>query len=157
MEQDRHADAIAFLAAMDLRPVDLLGFSIGSFVAQQLAVTRPDAVRRLVLASSAPQGAAGMHGWAPDVIGAVGHPADRPQEYLGVFFAPSPPNRPPPARRYSGTSTAGPRTGHGDHRATREARSDAVCTWGIPDHALLQRVELPWKCRCSWRTVTANR
>ncbi len=24
--------------------------------------------------------------------------------------------------------------------ATREAQYDAVCTWGIPDHALLQRV-----------------
>jgi len=24
--------------------------------------------------------------------------------------------------------------------ATREAQFDAVCTWGIPDHALLQRV-----------------
>ena len=36
------------------------------------------AVRRLVLASSAPQGAAGMHGWAPDVIGAVGQPQPNP-------------------------------------------------------------------------------
>ena len=40
--------------------MDLLGFSIGSFVAQQIALTRPAIVRRLVLASSAPQGAAGM-------------------------------------------------------------------------------------------------
>ena len=33
-------DAIAFLAAMDLGQADLLGFSIGSFVAQQIALTR---------------------------------------------------------------------------------------------------------------------
>src|SRR6266699_205417 len=56
-------DAIAFIAAMDLSQADLLGFSIGSFVAQQIALTRPAIVRRLVLASAAPQGAAGMHGW----------------------------------------------------------------------------------------------
>jgi pimeloyl-ACP methyl ester carboxylesterase len=35
VEQMAH-DAIAFLAAMDLGQVDLLGFSIGSFVAQQI-------------------------------------------------------------------------------------------------------------------------
>ena len=79
-------DAIAFLAAMGFSEADLLGFSIGSFVAQQIALTRPAIVRRLVLASSAPQGAAGMHGWAPEVIGAIGTPQTSPQAYLEVFF-----------------------------------------------------------------------
>src|ERR1700733_15083826 len=65
-------DAIAFMTALQLSQVDLLGFSIGSFVAQQVALVRPAMVRRLVLASAAPQGAAGMHGWAPEVIAAVG-------------------------------------------------------------------------------------
>ena len=133
-------DAIAFLAAIDLGQVDLLGFSIGSFVAQQIALTRPAIVRRLVLASSAPQGAAGMHGWAAEVIGAIGTPQTSPEEYLGVFFASS-----------SSSSQAGQqalrrmyaRTEDRDTAttwATREAQYDAVCTWGIPDHALLQRL-----------------
>jgi pimeloyl-ACP methyl ester carboxylesterase len=65
-------DAIAFVVAMGFSQVDLLGFSIGSFVAQQVALVRPAIVRRLVLASSAPKGAVGMHGWAPEVIGAIG-------------------------------------------------------------------------------------
>jgi len=56
--------AIAFLEAMSLPRVDLLGFSIGSFIAQEIALIRPNLLRRVVLASSAPQGAAGMHGWA---------------------------------------------------------------------------------------------
>jgi pimeloyl-ACP methyl ester carboxylesterase len=64
-------EAIAFIAALDLGQVDLLGFSIGSFVAQEVALIRPAIARRVVLASSAPQGAAGMHGWAPEVIGAA--------------------------------------------------------------------------------------
>src|SRR6516165_5905672 len=46
-------DAIAFLAAMEFGQADLLGFSIGSFVAQQIALIRPAIARRLVLASSA--------------------------------------------------------------------------------------------------------
>ena len=80
-------DAIAFLEAIELERVDLLGFSIGSFVAQEIALIRPDLLRRIVLASSAPQGAAGMHGWAPEVIGAVGAPETNPAGYLDVFFA----------------------------------------------------------------------
>jgi pimeloyl-ACP methyl ester carboxylesterase len=133
-------DAIAFLAALDLGQVDLLGFSIGSFVAQQIALTRPAIVRRLVLASSAPQGAAGMHGWAPEVIGAIGTPNTSPEEYLGVFFAPS------PASQQAGQEALRRMYARTEDRdaittwATREAQYDAVCTWGIPDHALLQRV-----------------
>src|SRR5690349_15901638 len=87
-------DAIAFAAGLDLGQADLLGFSIGSFVAQQIALVRPALVRRLILASSAPQGAAGMHGWAPEVIGAVGTPQTSPGEYLGVFFTASAAGRP---------------------------------------------------------------
>jgi pimeloyl-ACP methyl ester carboxylesterase len=79
-------DAIAFFDALEIGPVDLLGFSLGSFVAQETALIRPAVVRRLVLASSAPRGAAGMHGWSPEVIGAVGAPALNPDGYLGVFL-----------------------------------------------------------------------
>ena len=40
---------------------------------------------------------------------------------------------------------------------TRQAQYDAVCAWGIPNHALLQRLERPRRCRCSWPTATATR
>ena len=133
-------DAIAFLAAMEFSQVDLLGFSIGSFVAQQIALVRPAIVRRLVLASSAPQGAAGMHGWAPEVIGAVGTPDTRPEAYLDVFFTQSAASRQAGQqalrRMYARTKDRDEATTW----ATRQAQYDAVCTWGIPDHALLQRV-----------------
>jgi pimeloyl-ACP methyl ester carboxylesterase len=133
-------DAIAFLAAMDFGQVDLLGFSIGSFVAQQIALRRPDVVRRLTLASTAPQGAAGMHGWAPEVIGAIGTPQTSAEEYLGVFFARSSSSQragqQAMQRMYARTEDRDTATTW----ATRQAQYDAVCTWGIPDHALLQRV-----------------
>jgi pimeloyl-ACP methyl ester carboxylesterase len=133
-------DAIAFLAALDLGQADLLGFSIGSFVAQQIALTRPAIVRRMVLASAAPQGAAGMHGWAPQVIGAVGKPETAPQEYLGVFFARSASSlqagQQALQRMYARTDERDTVT----NWATREAQYDAICTWGIPDHGKLQRL-----------------
>jgi pimeloyl-ACP methyl ester carboxylesterase len=133
-------DALAFLAAMGIGQADLLGFSIGSFVAQQIALTRPAIVRRLVLASSAPQGAAGMHGWAAEVIGAIGTPKTSPEEYLGVFFARSAASqqagRDALRRIYARTQDRDAATTW----ATREAQYDAVCAWGIPDHGRLQRL-----------------
>jgi len=133
-------DAIAFITALGLGQVDILGFSIGSFVAQQIALIRPAIVRRLVLASSAPEGAAGMHGWAPEVIGAVGTPQTSPEGFLGVFFTRSPGSR---QAGQEALRRMNARTGERDTATTwqaREAQYDAVCTWGIPDHSLLQRL-----------------
>jgi pimeloyl-ACP methyl ester carboxylesterase len=133
-------DAIAFIATLNAPHVDILGFSIGSFVAQEIALIRPDLVRRLVLASAAPRGGAGMHGWAPEVISAVGQPQPDPNGYLDVFFTSS------AASRQAGQETLGRiygRTSDVDEPttwATRQAQYDAVCDWGIPNHAALQRV-----------------
>ncbi len=139
-------DALAFLSAMPFDQVDLLGFSIGSFVAQEISLQRPDLVRRLILASSAPKGAAGMHGWAPGVIEAVGQPEPNPDGYLDVFFSPS------PTSRQAGQETLKRMFARQQDRdrpttwETRLAQYDAVCRWGIPNHAVLQRlgaVEVP--------------
>jgi pimeloyl-ACP methyl ester carboxylesterase len=133
-------DAISFLDAMDIGQADLLGFSIGSFVAQEIALCRPAAVRRLVLASSAPRGAEDMHGWAPDVIEAVGSPVPNPEGVLKVFYAPS------PASQQAGKESLGrmrSRSTDPDKPTTWETRLaqyDAVCEWGVPNHPLLQRV-----------------
>jgi pimeloyl-ACP methyl ester carboxylesterase len=134
-------DAIAFLEAMNFQRVDLLGFSIGSFVAQEIALIRPDLLRRVVLASSAPQGAAGMHGWAPEVIGAVGTPETSPQGYLDVFFAATDTSR--EAGQQAAGRIFGGRTTDRDEPTTwqtRQAQYDAVCAWGIPNYSLLERV-----------------
>ena len=132
--------AIAFLDAMEFEQVDILGFSIGSFVAQEIALTRPALARSLILASSAPKGAAGMHGWASWVIDAVGKPQPDPAGYLKVFFTNSPSSQQAgqQALQRMFTKTSGfdqPTTWQ-----TRLAQYDAVCAWGIPNHALLQRL-----------------
>jgi pimeloyl-ACP methyl ester carboxylesterase len=134
-------DAIDFIDALGVGEVDLLGFSIGSFLAQEIALVRPSTVRNVVLASSAPQGASGMHGWAPEVIDAVGKPETSPAEYLGVFFTGS------DASRAAGQQVAGrvfgARTVDRDATTswqTRLAQYDAVCAWGQPNHSLLERV-----------------
>jgi pimeloyl-ACP methyl ester carboxylesterase len=133
-------DALVFIAALDIPQVDILGFSIGSFIAQEIALIRPAVVRRLVLAASAPRGAAGMHGWAPEVIDAVGKPQPDPAGYLDVFFTSSPSSRragEQTLRRISGRTTDADKP---TTWPTQLAQYDAVCDWGIPDHGALQRV-----------------
>jgi pimeloyl-ACP methyl ester carboxylesterase len=140
IEQMMAQDAIAFISAMGFARADILGFSIGSFIAQEIALIRPALVRGLILASAAPRGADGIHGWAPEVIGAVGQPETSPEEYLSVFFASS------PASRQAGQESLGrmySRTEDRDKPTSwdvREAQYDAVCAWGSPDHSALQRL-----------------
>jgi pimeloyl-ACP methyl ester carboxylesterase len=132
---------MAFLDAMQLAEVDLLGFSIGSFVAQEVTLMRPALVRRVALASSAPQGAAAMHGWAKEVMDAVGIPQVPAEGVLSVFFAPSTASQ--DAGKQSLQRIYGARTEDRDVDttwATRLAQYDAVCSWGEPNHALLQRI-----------------
>jgi pimeloyl-ACP methyl ester carboxylesterase len=133
--------SLRFLDAMNLEQVDLLGFSIGSFVAQEIALTRPSVLNRLVLASAAPKGAPGMHGWAPEVIGTVGKPDVSPEEYISVFFAPS------EASTKAGREALGRMYARQEDRDTqtswecRMAQYDGVCEWGLPNHSFLERVE----------------
>ncbi|WP_288824001.1 alpha/beta hydrolase [uncultured Paraburkholderia sp.] len=53
-------DAVSFIKALGVRKVDILGLSIGGFVAQSLALQDPDVCRRLVLAGTGPRGREGM-------------------------------------------------------------------------------------------------
>jgi pimeloyl-ACP methyl ester carboxylesterase len=139
IEQMAH-DAIAFLSAMEFDQVDALGFSIGSFVAQEVALIRPALVRKLVLASSAPKGAAGMHGWAPEVIDAVGAPEPDPNGYLRVFFSDSEPSQRAGQEVFERLLSRASDPDEQTNWQTRQAQYDAVCAWGIPNHALLQRL-----------------
>jgi pimeloyl-ACP methyl ester carboxylesterase len=63
-------DSIAFLEALGLSTVDLLGFSLGGMVAQVIAQRRPDLVRRCVLAGTAPAGDEGAAAWGTILQGA---------------------------------------------------------------------------------------
>src|SRR3984893_9487374 len=58
--QEMGTNAIAFIRALGLTRVDVLGFSIGGMVAQEIAVQAPDLVRRLILVGTGPRGGQGM-------------------------------------------------------------------------------------------------
>jgi pimeloyl-ACP methyl ester carboxylesterase len=53
-------DAVAFIRALGLDHVDLLGFSMGGFVAQVIADKHPDLIRKVILAGTGPAGGDGI-------------------------------------------------------------------------------------------------
>ncbi|MDX8053530.1 alpha/beta hydrolase [Lentzea sp. BCCO 10_0798] len=53
-------DAVAFIRALGHDRVDLLGFSLGGFVAQVIAAEEPRLVRRMILAGTGPAGGEGI-------------------------------------------------------------------------------------------------
>jgi pimeloyl-ACP methyl ester carboxylesterase len=83
-------DAASLIDALGLEHVDLFGFSMGGYVAQQIAVDRPELVRRLILVGTGPRGGAGMGQLAPDTAPLFANVYD-PQDlmWLPIFFSPS--------------------------------------------------------------------
>src|SRR6478609_4039042 len=84
-------EVIFFIKALGLENVDVLGFSIGGFVAQEITLKAPDLVRRLVLVGTGPRSGQGMDGGTPEgnrIFGATYDPPDH--LWLSVFFTPSP-------------------------------------------------------------------
>jgi pimeloyl-ACP methyl ester carboxylesterase len=53
-------DAVAFIRALGLEEVDLLGFSMGGMIAQLIAADEPQLVRKIILAGTGPAGGAGI-------------------------------------------------------------------------------------------------
>ncbi len=134
-------DLLAFTDMLGLTGIDLLGFSLGGFVAQDVALIRPDLVRRLILAATGPQGGPNMHGWRKDIADAVRKDEPGATELLYTFFKPTETSQ-AAGRDYLGRFLA--RTEDRDVASslqTRDAHYDAVCAWGVADHARLQRLQ----------------
>ena len=140
-----------------LPAVDLLGFSIGSFVAQEIALIRPDLLRRVVLASSAPQGAAGMHGWAPEVIDAVGAAGTEPAGIPRRSSSPPPTRVAKPGSRPPGASSGGRPTGTSRRRGRPARRSTTPSARGASPTTRCSSGSPRSTCRCSSPTATATR
>jgi len=84
------ANAIAFIQALGLKRVDVLGFSIGGFVAQEITLQAPRLVRRLVLVGTGPRGGENMASLTPEAQRIFGATYKVPEElWLKVHFTDS--------------------------------------------------------------------
>ena len=61
-------DAVAFIRALGFVEVDLFGFSMGGFVAQEIVLTEPKLVRKLILSGTGPAGGTGIDKVTPLTI-----------------------------------------------------------------------------------------
>ena len=82
-----------------------------------------------------------MHGWAAPVIDAVGGHQPNPEGVLAVFYTATATSR---TAGEQSLNRIFARTSDRDEPTTwqtRLAQYDAVCEWGIPNRALLERLE----------------
>ena len=88
--EEMATNAVAFSRALGLNKMDVLGFSIGGMVAQEIALQAPDLVRKLILVGTGPRGGQGMESLtqvAKRIFGAVYDPPEH--LWLAVQFSPS--------------------------------------------------------------------
>jgi pimeloyl-ACP methyl ester carboxylesterase len=83
-------DAIAFTGALGLNTIDLVGHSMGGLVAQEVALARPDLVRRLVLVGTGPRGGEGVGALPAWVAELFTRKYERQEDmWLPILFAPT--------------------------------------------------------------------
>ena len=85
--QEMGANAIAFIRALGLSQVDVLGFSIGGFVAQEITVQAPELVRRLILVGTGTRGADMSESRSRAIFSSSYDPPEH--LWLAVHFSPS--------------------------------------------------------------------
>jgi len=88
---DMAGHALAFLDGLGLPGCDVLGFSLGGMIAQQMVLDRPPVFRRMVLVGTAPRGGEDiMHLDKPSLSTHLGNPNLKGYEVLQkIFFAPT--------------------------------------------------------------------
>lgn len=85
--------AIEFIEGLGLERVDLLGWSMGGYVAQRVALDRPELVRRLVVAGSGPGGVPDQPAPPEKVWQVAPKPVNEDEDFLYLFFPETPEGR----------------------------------------------------------------
>jgi pimeloyl-ACP methyl ester carboxylesterase len=136
-------DAVAFCDALGLKRVNVVGFSLGGMIAQQLALDYPDRVNRIVLLGTGPRGGEGM----TFTELSSEERADPDQFLLTAFFSPTDASQ-AAGRAYLNRLAA--RTRDRDRPVstrTAEAQLRAIREWGtVPSsnrYATLQNIKHP--------------
>ena len=87
---DMAKDAGTFIKALGLEQVDILGFSIGGMVAQELALQEGDLVRRIIMAGTAPESGVNP---VPEIFERMnrngGNEEDALENFMFFFYRPT--------------------------------------------------------------------
>jgi len=134
-------DALAFVDALGLKTVDLLGFSLGGYVAQEVVLMRPYLVRRLILAGTAPQGGEDLHVFADGPVRAAAlRDVQGPENILTLFFERTASSQAKGREFIKRIMSREKDRDRPTDLATRNAQLTALSDWGIPDPTRLNRL-----------------
>jgi pimeloyl-ACP methyl ester carboxylesterase len=138
-------DAVAFIRALGLTKTDLLGFSLGGFIAQVIAQKHPDLVRKMILAGTSAAGGEGVSNVAAVLQNAVARAtAEKKHPKQSLFFTQSPDGQKAAAEFLQRLTT---RQQDRDLPATQEtivAQVTAITKWGMaPKPTSLDSIQHP--------------
>lgn len=137
-------DAVAFIRALGLTKVDLLGFSLGGFIAQVIAQEQSDLVRKIIIAGSGPAGGKGISNMGAvlqDALAKAGASGKHPKHFL--FFSQTSNGQ---AAANAFLARLDERTGDRDAGISNEtigAQLTAIHSWGQGDPSRLSDVHHP--------------
>jgi pimeloyl-ACP methyl ester carboxylesterase len=137
---DMARDALGFINALGLAEIDLLGFSLGGHIAQEIALIRPRLPRRIVLAGTAPQGAPDLHRWSDDVYRWATGDVTTPEDFISLFFSGSDDGTRRAWEYLTRTHTRKDGRDLESSLACRDAQFQALMTWGVPESSKLERL-----------------
>ncbi len=132
-------DAIDFIKAMKLGTVNIMGFSMGGFVAQRIVLTEPSIINKIILADSGPKGAIGLANLPNIVAGTAGLSLE--ESYLKFGFTESQASI---AAGKASFARVQLRTVDRDPAlsdATSTAQFTAVLAWAQPDATALEEIK----------------
>jgi pimeloyl-ACP methyl ester carboxylesterase len=137
------ADAYAFIQALGYREVDLLGFSMGGFVAQELAAQHPELVRKVILTGTTHQGG-GNH--LMKVLGEAFSRTNAPDPRDYLFFSQTDAGKKAAgeflSRVYARTKERDPESG----KEVADAHGKALIVWTStpdPEYKTLKAIHQP--------------
>jgi pimeloyl-ACP methyl ester carboxylesterase len=136
-------DAVAFINLLGLPEVDLLGFSLGGCVAQQIAAEHERLVRKLILVGTAPKG--GEEHLLP-VLQKAFSQADAPDPRLPLFFTTSSASRSAGLAFLKRTKVRKDDRDTDNGSAVTDPQAKALITWCAtpdPGHAILRAIRQP--------------
>jgi pimeloyl-ACP methyl ester carboxylesterase len=132
------SDALAVVDALELGRIDVLGFSLGGMIAQQMMFDRPELVRRAILVGTGAPGATGMLN-SEVTREATKIPASA-DSILSLFFTPSTASQ-AAGKRYLGRMMARTDREPATTRQTIDAHLAATRAWGEGNEDAFARLE----------------
>jgi pimeloyl-ACP methyl ester carboxylesterase len=136
-------DAVAFINLLGFPEVDLLGFSLGGFVAQLIAAEHKRLVRKLILVGTAPKGGE-EHLLA--VLQEAFSQTDAPDLRLPLFFTKSSASQSSGLAFLNRTKLRKDDRDTDNGKAVTDPQAKALITWCAtpdPEHAILHAIRQP--------------